>query len=58
MAISTEAEAKENVKQNINFERHFRELGVEGAILIYDAKNDRFYQHNPQRNCILASINV
>lgn len=41
---------KENVNQNINFERHFRELGVEGAILIYDAKNNHFYQHNPQRN--------
>lgn len=39
-----------NVAQTINFERHFQELGVEGSIMIYDLNNDRFYQHNPQRN--------
>ncbi|NJM90678.1 MAG: class D beta-lactamase, partial [Hydrococcus sp. RU_2_2] len=41
---------KENVTQKINFERHFRELGIEGSIAIYDANNNQFYQHNPQRN--------
>ncbi len=41
---------KANVIQNINFERHFQELGVEGSILIYDANNNHVYQYNPQRN--------
>ena len=39
-----------NVAQNMNFGRHFQELGVEGSIMIYDSKNDRIFQHNPQRN--------
>ena len=30
--------------------RHFRELGIKGSILIYDSKNNRTYEHNPQRN--------
>lgn len=30
--------------------RHFKELGIEGSILIYDSNNDRTYEHNPQRN--------
>lgn len=30
--------------------RHFRELGLEGSILIYDSKQNRTYEHNPQRN--------
>ncbi|HLO50080.1 MAG TPA: class D beta-lactamase [Kamptonema sp.] len=38
------------VAQNMDFGKHFRELGVEGSILIYDSKNDRIFQHNPQRN--------
>jgi beta-lactamase class D len=36
--------------QQINFGRHFQELGVEGSALIYDSNNNRTYQHNPQRN--------
>jgi beta-lactamase class D len=40
----------EDVAQNIDFEKHFRELGIEGSILIYDANSDRVYQHNAQRN--------
>jgi beta-lactamase class D len=36
--------------QNIDFSRHFQNLGVEGSILIYDSNKDRTYQHNPQRN--------
>ena len=30
--------------------RHFRELGLEGSILIHDSKQNRTYEHNPQRN--------
>jgi len=30
--------------------RHFKELGIEGSILIYDLNNNRTYEHNPQRN--------
>jgi beta-lactamase class D len=36
--------------QDLNFKRHFRSLGVEGSILIYDASRDFTYQHNVQRN--------
>jgi beta-lactamase class D len=34
----------------INLEQHFKDLGVEGSIAIYDSKQDRLYQHNPSRN--------
>ncbi|MDB9493512.1 class D beta-lactamase [Spirulina major CS-329] len=30
--------------------RHFRELGIEGSILIENLEGDRILQHNPQRN--------
>ncbi|BAY20283.1 peptidoglycan glycosyltransferase [Calothrix sp. NIES-2100] len=33
-----------------NLGRHFQKLGLEGSILIYDLKNNRTYEHNPQRN--------
>lgn len=36
--------------QKINFERYFKEMGVEGSIVIYDLKANRTYQHNPTRN--------
>ncbi|KOP25374.1 beta-lactamase [Hapalosiphon sp. MRB220] len=45
-----ESPVRVNVAQNIDFARHFRELGIEGSILIYDLNNDRVFQHNPQRN--------
>lgn len=38
------------IAQNIDFAPHFRELGVEGSILIYDSNRDRIFQHNPSRN--------
>lgn len=38
------------IPQNFDFSRHFQELNVEGSIIIYDLKNDRIFQHNPQRN--------
>ncbi len=39
-----------DIAQNIDFKRHFQELGVEGSILIYDLNNDRIFENNPQRN--------
>lgn len=39
-----------NVAQNVDFERHFQDLGVEGSILIDELNRDRVFQHNPQRN--------
>ncbi len=36
--------------QDLNFKRHFRSLGIEGSILIYDASRNLTYQHNAQRN--------
>ncbi len=39
-----------DIAQTVNFGRHFQELGVSGAIAIYDLKGDRLYEHNPQRN--------
>ncbi|MBW4422786.1 MAG: class D beta-lactamase [Myxacorys californica WJT36-NPBG1] len=45
-----ESPTRVDVAQNIDFAQHFRELGVEGSILIYDLNNDRIFQHNPQRN--------
>ncbi len=38
------------VAQNVDFGRHFQDLGVEGSIMIYDSNNDQIFQHNPQRN--------
>ncbi|MBW4539531.1 MAG: class D beta-lactamase [Myxacorys chilensis ATA2-1-KO14] len=45
-----ESPSRVDVAQNIDFAQHFRELGVEGSILIYDLNSDRVFQHNPQRN--------
>jgi beta-lactamase class D len=39
-----------SLAQNVNLRRHFQELNVEGSIMIYDANNDRIFQHNPPRN--------
>lgn len=39
-----------NVSQHIDFGRHFKELSVEGSIIIYDLKGDRTYEHNRDRN--------
>ena len=44
------ASVRVGTAENISFERHFRELGVEGSIIIYDLNNARVFQHNPQRN--------
>ncbi|WP_347239962.1 class D beta-lactamase [Oscillatoria sp. FACHB-1406] len=47
---SPPAIAQSDREDTINFGRHFQELGVEGSIIIYDSNNNRFYQHNPERN--------
>jgi beta-lactamase class D len=39
-----------SLTQNVNLRRHFQELNVEGSIMVYDANNDRIFQHNPPRN--------
>jgi beta-lactamase class D len=36
--------------QSPDLGRHFKALGIEGSIAIYDLQRDRWYQHNPQRN--------
>jgi beta-lactamase class D len=36
--------------QTPDLEQHFKQLGLEGSILIYDSKQNRTYEHNPQRN--------
>lgn len=41
---------KNNMARNLDFRRHFIDLGVEGSILIYDANSDRSFEHNPERN--------
>lgn len=33
-----------------DFAQHFKTLGVEGSILIYDQHQDQTYQYNPERN--------
>jgi beta-lactamase class D len=38
------------LQPGVNLERHFKDLGVEGSIAIYDAKQDRLYQYNAARN--------
>jgi beta-lactamase class D len=44
------SQSPESAAQKVDFGRHFRELGVEGSILIYDANNNQTFQHNSQRN--------
>lgn len=38
------------VEQKVDFKRHFDTLGVNGSIIIYNLKEDSFYQHNSSRN--------
>jgi beta-lactamase class D len=44
------SQSPESAAQKVDFRRHFRESGVEGSILIYDANNNQTFQYNPQRN--------
>jgi beta-lactamase class D len=41
---------KVEAPKQVDFQRHFQALKVEGSILIYDQNNDRTYEHNPVRN--------
>lgn len=50
LASVTETLPEVELTQNINFERHFQNLGIEGSIIIYDSSNNRTFQHNPKRN--------
>jgi beta-lactamase class D len=50
--LSADTPTRKSLQQQVNFERHFKELGIEGSILIYDLNRDQFYQHNPERNSI------
>jgi beta-lactamase class D len=36
--------------ENLDLGKHFRDLNVEGSIIIYDLKNNQTWQHNPSRN--------
>ncbi|NJM67566.1 MAG: class D beta-lactamase [Acaryochloris sp. RU_4_1] len=38
------------IAQVPNLEQAFRELEINGAIVIYDKNNQRLYEHNPSRN--------
>jgi len=38
------------ITQNVNLGRYFKELGIEGSILIYDQNNKKIYEHNASRN--------
>jgi beta-lactamase class D len=48
--LVVELPATGDVAQKANFEQHFRDLKVEGSTIIYDLKNDRTFQYNPERN--------
>ncbi|MGE5656791.1 MAG: class D beta-lactamase [Actinomycetota bacterium] len=38
------------IAQQVDLGQSFRDLGVDGSIIIYDKNRDRFYEHNPSRN--------
>ena len=44
------SQTEPEIEQTLNFQRNFEQLGVNGSIIIYDLKGDRFYQHHPNRN--------
>nr|WP_231506151.1 class D beta-lactamase [Planktothrix serta] len=52
--VKTELSSSENIAQKdnleLNFERHFKELGIEGSIIIDDLNQNHSYQYNPSRN--------
>ncbi|CAD5915549.1 Beta-lactamase OXA-5 [Planktothrix tepida] len=52
--VKTKLSSSENITQKDNlelkFERHFKELGIEGSIIIYDSNRNHSYQYNPTRN--------
>jgi beta-lactamase class D len=45
------SQSTSNISANkIDFGSVFKQLGVEGSIVIYDQSNNRFYEHNSPRN--------
>lgn len=44
------SQTEPEIEQEVNFVRHFLQLGINGSIIIYDLDGDRFYEHNPNRN--------
>ncbi|MGL5834229.1 MAG: class D beta-lactamase [Waterburya sp.] len=44
------SQTKPNIEQQVDFQRHFESLAVEGSIMIYDLNEDLFYQYNCDRN--------
>lgn len=48
--LAIQSSVSVDLAQQINWGRHFQELGIEGSILIYDLNQDKTYQHNPSRN--------
>jgi len=45
-----ESTSQINATKNIDFVKHFEDLGVQGSILIDDLSNNRIFQHNSERN--------
>ncbi|MFB2875958.1 class D beta-lactamase [Floridanema aerugineum] len=48
--LENSTSAKTLIAQQVNLEESFRELNIDGSIVIYDKNNDRFSEHNPSRN--------
>jgi beta-lactamase class D len=44
------SQTEPNIEQQVDFQQHFESLGVNGSTIIYDLNQDRFYQHNGDRN--------
>jgi beta-lactamase class D len=49
-STSTQLEPAAEIAQTPDLGQAFQELRIEGAIVIYDKNNQRFYEHNPSRN--------
>jgi beta-lactamase class D len=49
-ALPSHGSAVKTIAQAPDLGKAFRDLQVEGAIVIYDKNNKRFYEHNPSRN--------
>ena len=48
--LNNSTSSTQKIAQQIDLGESFRDLGVDGSIVIYDKNNDRFYEHNPSRN--------
>jgi beta-lactamase class D len=50
VASSIERSNQTELAQTMNIGKAFQELDIDGSIAIYDKNNDRFYEHNRDRN--------